>query len=279
MFPELFRIPGINFPINTYGVLLAISFLGGLWLAAKLGEREGYERNKIYDIGLYMLLGELVGSKLLLLIVEWQKFVANPSMLINIDFIRSGGVFYGGFLGALSVSFFMANRYKIPWWTLADVCAPGIALGQFTGRLGCFAAGCCWGKPTDYWIGVKFTEQAHRLTGVPIDVHLHPVQLYESSFMLLVMLLLLYLLKVRKFRGQVILTYLFTYASLRFSIEFFRDDPRGALFGLSTSQIIAGSIAPIALSVFLYKFWQWKKDPKPITYATKENYSEAKSEN
>jgi phosphatidylglycerol---prolipoprotein diacylglyceryl transferase len=272
MLPELFRIPGIDFTVNTYGILLAISFLAGLWLAATLGAREGYEKNKIYDIGLYMLLGELVGSKLLLLVVDWQSFIQNPAMIFKLDFIRSAGVFYGGFLGSLSVSFFMANRYKIPWWTLADVCAPGIALGQFSGRLGCFSAGCCWGKPTDYWIGVKFTERAHQLTGVPIDVHLHPVQLYESSLMLLLTIFLLYLLRVRKFRGQVILTYLFTYAIARFTIEFFRADPRGALFGLSTSQLIAGTIAPIAITAFIYKYWQWKKDPQPINLQTKVVY-------
>ncbi|MBI4850392.1 MAG: prolipoprotein diacylglyceryl transferase [Acidobacteria bacterium] len=277
MFPELFRIPGINFTVNTYGVLLATSFLLGLWLAATLGSREGYDKNKIYDIGLYMLLGELVGSKLLLVITEWHEFAQNPKLLFQLDFIRSAGVFYGGFLGSISVSFFMANRYKIPWWTLADICAPGIALGQFTGRLGCFSAGCCWGKPTSYWIGVRFTEQAHKLTGVPIDVHLHPVQLYESGVMFFVTLFLLYLLKIRKFRGQVILSYLFIYAIARFSIEFFRDDPRGGLLGLSTSQLIAGTIAPIALVAFIYKFWQWKKDPQPLNPNLKVSYPESES--
>ncbi len=266
MFPELFRIPGLDFAINTYGVLLALSFLGGLWLAATLGAREGYDRNKIYDIGLYMLLAELVGSKLLLVITEWHAFVQDPGLLLRIDFLRSGGVFYGGFLGSFTASFLLARRYKIPWWSLADICAPGIALGQFSGRLGCFSAGCCWGKPTDYWIGVKFTQRAHELTGIPIDVHLHPVQLYESVTMFFVMVFLLYLLKHRKFRGQVILSYLSIYAVARFTIEFFRDDPRGGLLSLSTSQLIAGTIFPIAIILFIYKYWQWKKSGQlPIT--------------
>jgi len=266
VFPELFRIPGLDFAINTYGVLLALSFLGGLWLAATLGAREGYDRNKIYDIGLYMLLAELVGSKLLLVITEWHVFVQDPGLLLRIDFLRSGGVFYGGFLGSFTASFLLARRYKIPWWSLADICAPGIALGQFSGRLGCFSAGCCWGKPTDYWIGVKFTQRAHELTGVPIEVHLHPVQLYESITMFFVTIFLLYLLKYRKFRGQVILSYLSIYAVARFTIEFFRDDPRGGLLSLSTSQLIAGTIFPIAIILFIYKYWQWKKSGQlPIT--------------
>ncbi len=263
MFPELFRIPGIDFTVNTYGVLLASSFLLGLWLAASLGARQGYDPNKIYDIGLYMLLAELVGSKLLLVITEWNSFVHDPGKLFQLDFLRSAGVFYGGFLGSFSVSFFLAYRYKIPWWTLADVCAPGIALGQFTGRLGCFSAGCCWGKPTTSWIGVQFTQRAHELTGVPIDVHLHPAQLYESATMFVVMFVLLYLLKIRKFRGQVILSYLMIYAVARFTIEFFRDDPRGELLGLSTSQLIAATIFPLALAAFIYKWWQYKHSPQP----------------
>ena len=81
------------------------------------------------------------------------------------------------------------RRYKLPWWKTADACAPGIAIGNFFGRQGCFAAGCCWGKPTTLPWGVKFTELGHEITGVPIDVHLHPTQLYESFAMLIVFLL------------------------------------------------------------------------------------------
>lgn len=266
MLPELFHFPIFDFAVNTYGVLLALSFLLGLGLAAKLGTRQGYDPNKIYDIGLYLLLAELVGSKLLLIITEWHTFGQYPSLIFSPDFLRSGGVFYGGFLGSLIASFYLAHQYKIPWWTLADICAPGIALGQFIGRLGCFSAGCCWGKPTSSWIGVQFTQRAHELTGVPVDVHLHPIQLYESTIMCMVMLTLLYILKVRKFRGQVILSYLAIYAVARFIIEFFRDDPRGELFGLSTSQLIAGTIFPIATAAFIYKRWHWKNYLQPQVF-------------
>jgi len=261
--PELFHVPIFDFTVNTYGVLLALSFLLGLWLAATLGTREGYDPNKIYNIGLSLLLAELIGSKLLLIITEWHTFGQYPSLIFSLDFLRSGGVFYGGFLGSLSASFYLAHQYKIPWWSLADICAPGIALGQFIGRLGCFSAGCCWGKPTSYWVGVQFTQRAHELTGVPIDVHLHPIQLYESIIMLLVTAFLLYILRKREFRGQVILNYLAIYALARFIIEFFRDDPRGELFGFSTSQLIAGTIFPVAIGAFIYKWRHWKISFQP----------------
>ncbi|MBA2341827.1 MAG: prolipoprotein diacylglyceryl transferase, partial [Pyrinomonadaceae bacterium] len=177
MYPELFRIG--NFPVNTYGVLLAIAFLVALMVAARLGARDGLRRERIYDLGLWMLLAAIVGSKLLLLVVE-PAYRANPFQLLSLDFLRSGGVFYGGFIAAVATGYALARRYQMPWWKTADAFAPGIALGQAIGRQGCFAAGCCWGKPTNLPWGVEFTELGHEVTGVPLGVHLHPTQLYES---------------------------------------------------------------------------------------------------
>ena len=111
------------------------------------------------------------------------------------------------------------KRYKLPWWKTADVCAPGIAIGNFFGRQGCFAAGCCWGKPTSLPWGVQFTELGHQITGVPLDAHLHPTQLYESFSMLLVFFFLLWLHKRKRFDGQVILLYALLYSVIRFAIE------------------------------------------------------------
>jgi phosphatidylglycerol---prolipoprotein diacylglyceryl transferase len=239
--------------------MLALSFIAGLWAAAQLASRQGYESSKIYDMGLYMLITQLVSSKLLMVIAEWRYFVDDPMRLFSVEFLRSAGVFYGGFLGAMGVSFYLAHRYRIPWWSLADLCAPGIAIGQFLGRLGCFAAGCCWGTPTTSWIGVQFTERAHELTGVPIDVHLHPTQLYESLTMLVITCLLFLVHSKKQFQGQVILTYLALYSVARFFIEFFRDDPRGGLFGLSTSQLISAFLGPVAIVALLYYWWRAKK--------------------
>jgi len=259
MYPELFRIG--NFPINTYGVFLALAFLCAILLTVRLAARDGLPREKIYDLCLWMLLASLIGSKILMLVVE-PEYRENPMQLLTLDFLRSGGVFYGGLIGAILAGYFLIRRYKLPWWKTADACAPGIALGNFFGRQGCFAAGCCWGTPTSLPWGVKFTELGHQITGVPTDVSLHPTQLYESFSMLIVFFFLLWLHKHRRFSGQVILSYTLIYSVIRFLIEFVRDNKRNdllgltSLTGLSTSQLISILVAITALVLLVIR---WRK--------------------
>ena len=256
MYPELIRIG--SFPINTYGVFLAIAFLSAIFVTVKLGARDGLPRERIYDLSLWMLLASLIGSKFLMLFTE-PEYRDQPLQLLSLDFLRSGGVFYGGLLGAVLAGYLLMKRYKLPWWRTADACAPGIALGNFFGRQGCFAAGCCWGEPTTLPWGVRFSELGHQITGVPIDAHLHPTQLYESFAMLLVFVFLLWLHKRRRFPGQVILAYALLYSIIRFAIEFVRDDPRGdilgltSLTGLSTSQLISIVIGITALILLIVR--------------------------
>jgi phosphatidylglycerol:prolipoprotein diacylglycerol transferase len=258
MYPELFHIG--SFPINTYGVFLALAFLCAILITVKLAARDGLPREKIYDLCLWMLLSSLIGSKILMFFTE-PEYRDHPLQLLSLDFLRSGGVFYGGLIGAILTGYFLMRRYKLPWWKTADACAPGIAIGNFFGRQGCFAAGCCWGKPTSLPWGVKFTELGHEITGVPTDIYLHPTQLYESFAMLIVFVFLLWLHKHRRFSGQVILFYALLYSVIRFGIEFLRDDPRGDVFGLttltglSTSQIIS-LIVGIGALVLLIARWR-----------------------
>ncbi len=263
MFPELFRIPYTNFIFNTYGFLLALAFVVGLFVMAKLAERDGLDKQKVYDLGLWVLAASLIGSKLLMVVTEWNAYYRdNPRQIFTLDFFRSGGVFYGGFLGALIASVVVMRIYKLPWWRTADAFAPGIAIGQAIGRLGCFSAGCCWGEPTTSWCGVYFSDKGHEITGVPtivshlIDpiqqnvwaerlggllapIKLHPTQLYEFGATLFIFVVLLLLYRRRRFHGQIMLAYALLYAVARFTIEFWRDDPRGELLNLSTSQFIA----------------------------------------
>jgi len=259
MYPELFHIG--SFPVNTYGLFLAIAFLCAILMTVKLAQRDGLPKEKIYDLCLWMLLASLVGSKVLMLFTE-PEYGDHPWQLISLDFLRSGGVFYGGLIGAVLMGYFLMKRYKLPWWKTADACAPGIAIGHFFGRQGCFAAGCCWGKPTTLPWGVKFTQLGHEITGVPVDVHLHPTQLYESFAMLLVFLFLLWLHKHKRFSGQVILFYGLLYSIVRFSVEFVRDDPRGdimgltTLTGLSTSQMISLIVGVAALVLLIIRWRQ-----------------------
>jgi phosphatidylglycerol:prolipoprotein diacylglycerol transferase len=242
MLPELFRIG--SFPVNTYGVLLAAAFLAALFVAARLGARDGLKRERVFDLGLWMLMAALVGSKLLLLVVE-PDYWREPLRLLSLDFLRSGGVFYGGFIGGLLAAVFLMRRYGLPFWKTSDAFAPAVALGQSIGRLGCFAAGCCWGKECAWPWGVEFGERGHEVTGVPVGVHLHPTQLYESAAALLIFAFLAWLHRRKRFDGQVLLAYAVLYGATRFTVEFFRDDPRGdilgltSLTGLSTSQLIS----------------------------------------
>ena len=251
MYPELFRI--YDFPITTYGIFLAVGMLVALFAASRLGERDGLPRERIYDIGLWTLIGGLLGSKILMLLVE------DNVNIFSLDFLRSGGVYYGGFLGGFLALVLLIRLYKLPFWKVADAFAPGVALGQAFGRQGCFAAGCCWGKHTDLPWGVQFTHAGHEYTGVPIygpdgsDLYLHPTQLYESFFMLLVFGFLVHLHRKKKFDGQVLVAYAIIYAIFRFLVEFVRDDPRGDLLGLttltglSTSQLLSLVVAAGAI--------------------------------
>ena len=254
MYPELFRIG--NFPITTYGIFMALGMLLALFVASRLAARDGLSKDRIYDLGLWTLVGGLVGSKILMVLVE-------PDVQIfTLDFLRSGGVFYGGLIGGFLAVAILVPLYKLPFWKVADALAPGVALGQAFGRQGCFSAGCCWGKPTTLPWGVHFTELGHEYTGVPIvgpdggDLHLHPTQLYESFIMLAVFGILVYLHRKKKFDGQILITYGIIYSIVRFSIEFIRDDPRGDLFGfttatgLSTSQGVSLIVA-IASVIFM----------------------------
>ena len=187
MYPELFKLG--PFTIYTYGVLLAASYLLGLRLAMWRARKWGLDPNRVLDLGIYIIIAALVGAKLLLLIVDFDQF-KSPSDLLNLA--RLGGVFYGGLLLAVGVAFWYIARHRMPFWTTCDVFAPGIALGHVTGRLGCLAAGCCYGKPTNVPWAVVFTNPlAAANVGTPLGIPLHPTQLYEAGASLIILVVLL----------------------------------------------------------------------------------------
>lgn len=257
MHPELFRIG--DFPINTYGLLLALALLTGISVAARLAARDGLPSSRIYDLSFWMILGVLFGSKLLMVLTE-PEYRENLRHLLSLDFLRSAGVFYGGFIGGFVAVTLGVYRWRLPWAKTGDAAMCGVALGQGIGRLACFSAGCCWGKPTTLPWGVEFTELAHENTGVPLGVHLHPTQLYESFAMLLVFGLLVWLHRRRRFDGQVMFCYFILYAIVRFTVEFVRADPRGdimgltTLTGLSTSQLISLVFAALGLVALIVRW-------------------------
>jgi phosphatidylglycerol:prolipoprotein diacylglycerol transferase len=206
----------------------------------------------VLDLGIYIIIAALVGAKLLLLIVDFDQFRQSPGELLSLA--RSGGVFYGGLILAVLVAFWYISTHRMPFWRTCDVFAPAIALGHVTGRLGCLAAGCCYGRPTDAWWGITFTNPlAAANVGTPLGIPLHPTQLYEAGAELLILVLLLATeQRGRLFAGRTFWAYMFLYAVSRYAIEIYRGDPRGMVLGFSTSQSISLVLAPLSLAMLFY---------------------------
>ena len=265
MHPILFEIRG--FPIYTYGVLLAAAYLLGLQFALMRARKRGLDPNRVMDLGIWIIVSALVGAKLLLLIVEWDTYGRNPSELMTL--VRSGGVFYGGLIVAVLVAMWYMWRHRMPIWSVSDVFAPGIALGHVIGRMGCFFAGCCFGRPTEVPWAVTFTnEYAARNVGTPINVALHPTQLYEAGAELLILgVLLLVERRGRAFPGRTFWGYMLLYGISRFIIEFYRGDPRGTVGMFSTSQFVSLLIVP--LSVIMLIVLARRPDPAPKVAAAR----------
>ncbi len=242
MFPKLIQIG--NFYIPTYGVLVTTGVIVALYLSVRLAAKTGFtgeEREQMTNLIIYTVIGGVLGSKLLLVIVEFHYYLANPGELIQV--LRSGGVFYGGLLGGLFTAAWLFHKYKLPFYRVADIAAPHIALGHAIGRLGCFSAGCCYGKSCSLPIAVEFhSEFAHSIVGVPLNTPIYPTQLMSSISLFIIFLVLrFYFWPRRKFQGEMIWLYVLIYSAFRFGIEFFRGDfVRGFVFNLiSTSQFIS----------------------------------------
>jgi phosphatidylglycerol:prolipoprotein diacylglycerol transferase len=252
VFPELFELGPIT--VYTYGVLLAASYLIGLKLAMSRARRWGLDSARVLDLGIYIIVAALVGAKLLLLVVDFDHYWNNPAEIVSLA--RSGGVFYGGLILAVAVAFWYIARHKMPIWTTCDIFAPGIALGHVTGRLGCFAAGCCYGKPTDVPWSVVFTNPlAAANVGTPLGIPLHPTQLYEAGAELLILAFLLATeRRGRPFPGRTFWLYMLLYAVSRYVIEIYRGDPRGVVpfLDISTSQFISVILGPLSLLMLLW---------------------------
>ncbi len=255
MFPKLIQIG--SFYIPTYGMLVTTGVILGLYLTIRLAAKTGFsreEREQTTNLIIYTIIGGVFGSKLLLVIVELPYYFAHPVELIQV--LRSGGVFYGGLLGALFTAAWLFRKYKLPFYRVADVAAPHIALGHAIGRLGCFSAGCCYGKACSLPIAVEFHSQfAHSVVGVPLNTPIYPTQLMSSIALFIIFLVLrFYFWPRRKFQGQLIWLYVLIYSAFRFCIEFLRGDAvRGFVFNLlSTSQFISALLF-ITAAVMLYR--------------------------
>jgi phosphatidylglycerol:prolipoprotein diacylglycerol transferase len=256
--PRLFEIG--PYTIYTYGVLLAAAYLLGLQLALVRSKKAGLDAGRVPDLGVYIVIAALVGAKLLLLAVNYNYFRSNPKEVLVL--VRSGGVFYGGLIAATLVAFWYIRRHRLPLWTTCDMFAPGIALGHVIGRLGCLMAGCCFGVPTTKPWGITFTDPFAAVNvGTPLNVPLHPTQLYEAGAELVILVLLLATERRGKFAGRTFWLYMLLYAISRFIIEFYRGDERGVIMGFSTSQFISLILAPLSLIMLIVLSRRESRDP------------------
>lgn len=262
MHPILLNLGGI--PIYTYGVLVAAGVLLSLWYGRRQAPRAGVDPDKLWNMGIYFVLVALLVAKIWLVLSAWDYYLANPREIFSLATFQSGGTFYGGLVGGVLTILLYTHFQKMPLLPTLDTCAAALPVGHAIGRMGCFFAGCCYGKPTSEPWGVTFTNPtAAQLAGTPLGVHLHPTQLYEASLEFLNFLFLMWLGKRQRFVGQIFGAYLMLYGTERGIIEFFRGDPgRSMMFHDSVSLMQLVSAALIITGAFLW--WRGLNGKAPI---------------
>lgn len=229
MYNDLFSIGPIT--IHSYGVLTAVALLAALILACARAKKRGLSDDICYGI---LFCGVIFGyfcSKLTFVLVEWKSFIQDPKLFLS----QSGFVVIGGLAGGVLAAYVYCRIKKVKFLDYFDLCAPSIAVAQGFGRLGCFMAGCCYGRETDSCIGIAF----HNSQYAPNNVKLIPTQLISSGLDFLNMAFLLILARKTKKKGVVAASYMITYAIGRFLIEYLRNDERGEIGALSTSQFFS----------------------------------------
>ncbi|MCB9524808.1 MAG: prolipoprotein diacylglyceryl transferase [Myxococcales bacterium] len=250
MHPVLFSLFG--YPVHTYAVAIALGFVAGIWHAARYGERVGLDRDMILDLCWWLIVSGLVGSRIAFIIVEWDQYylpcvdmaqfnllypdkaITEPDCTRLLRFWNGGLVFYGGVIGALLTLVWFVRREGVSVWPIADALIPSLGLGQFFGRLGCHAAGCCWGAPFDSAWGVEFPRRsmpwaAHVEEGLieataQHSATIHAVQLYDALVGLGLFALLVWLRQRKRYHGQVFIYWMFLYPLARGTIELVRGD-------------------------------------------------------
>jgi phosphatidylglycerol---prolipoprotein diacylglyceryl transferase len=236
MHPILLKVG--PFPIHTYGFMIAMGFLASVFVIRRLAARSKLNVERVLDLTFWALLVGFLGARILFILTRFDYFMSEPMAMFRIW--EGGLVFFGGPLAVVPFAIWFLRKHRLPIWKTLDACIPGLVIAHTLGRLGCLAAGCCYGKPTGTSFGVKlYSDLVEReFHGIP----LHPTQLYESSALFVLFLGLLYIFKNKKFDGQVFLTYFMAYPIIRSVVEIYRGDfIRGFIIQdiLSTSQFIS----------------------------------------
>jgi len=272
--PVLFTVHAFSrdFALHSYGVAIAVAFLVAIFVGTRPAARSGEDPDKVRDLCFWLLVSSLVGARLVFLVTnipDYARLCREEHDCWRALRVWEGGlVFYGGFFAALGVAVYFTRRHAMNFWRTADILAPSVALGHFFGRLGCFAAGCCWGKEASgaalHWAArfpaesLAFQDYVARRAlpdGAEVTPPLHPVQLYEAFGELALFFALSLLGRRKRWDGQVLVAWLLGYAALRFVVELYRGDAvrKFVAAGLSTSQAIA-----VAAALFGCALWWWR---------------------
>lgn len=241
MYNDLFSIGPVT--IHGYGLMIGIgivlAFIAGTYLAKK----KGIDADELFNLTTISVIGGFACAKVLFCIVEWDSFVKNPLGTLG----SSGFVVYGGIIGGILLCALYCKIKKLPFWKYFDTVLPAVAIAQGFGRIGCFLAGCCYGRETDSFVGIAF----HNSKFAPNDVKLIPTQLFSSAgCFIMAAILFAYSRKERK-DARTGALYLIMYSIGRSVIEYFRNDYRGAIGILSTSQFISIFILIAGIILFV----------------------------
>ncbi|MCK5099037.1 MAG: prolipoprotein diacylglyceryl transferase [Desulfobacteraceae bacterium] len=249
MHPILLKIGSIT--LYTYGFFVALGFFTAIIMSRIFAKKNNIDPQTMTDLIFTILISALIGARLMYVIINFAYY---RNDLISVFKLWDGGlVFYGGFIASVIGSYIFIRIKKLNLLKTADMIAPGIALGHAVGRVGCFFAGCCYGKTCSKPWAVTFSNSDSL---APLGVHLHPTQLYSVFSNLSIFLILLLIYKMKKFHGQVFFSYLLIYSIFRSYIETFRGDFRGDFFGfpISVSQGISLVIGIISIYMLFYLY-------------------------
>ncbi len=233
MHPDLFSIGPLT--VHTYGLFVAIGVIAGIFTAVRLGKSSGIPAEQILDMGFMIVLAGIVGSRVAYIAINFSHYMSNPGDILKLW--HGGLVFSGGLVTVIIVLIWYTRRKDIGIWLMGDIWAPAAAIGQAIGRIGCFMAGCCYGRPTNLACGVVFTNPKSLATQ---NIPIHPTQLYSSLSGLIIFIILIMIGRKKRFKGQVLLWFLILHSTSRLIVERFRGDYRGMiLFGnFTTTQLV-----------------------------------------
>jgi phosphatidylglycerol:prolipoprotein diacylglycerol transferase len=242
-----FQLGGLT--IHWYGILVALGFVAGIWTAGRRALHNNLPQETIVDIGPWLILGGIFGARLFYVVSYWDDYFSDRPFLDVFKVYQGGLVFFGGLFGATLFGLIYIRLKKLPLWKTTDVLAPSVALGHSFGRFGCLMNGCCYGKPTESFLGIHFPD-AHETLGIAV----HPTQIYDAMLNLGLYVFLAWTFKRKTFDGQIFALYLVIYSLFRFTVEFTRGDYSVRYLGdwATPAQIISLLLFTIGSAVFYH---------------------------